>query len=56
MAVVTSEKQRKEEKNSMEVLVSRSSIQSDRFFSHTDEPQKLGTVAIVLYSYSYFSP
>jgi len=54
-AVVTSEKQRKEEKNGIEVSVSRFPIQSDRFFSYTGEPWKLGTVMIVLYFYSYFS-
>jgi len=56
MAVVTSEKQRKEEENGMEVSVSRFPIQSNRSFSYTGEPWKLGTVMIVLYFYSYFSP
>jgi len=56
MAVVTSEKQRKEKENGMEVSVSRSPIQSDRFFPYAGKPWKLGTVMIVLYFYSYFSP
>ena len=55
MAVVTSEKQRKEE-NGAEVSVSRSPIQSDRSFPHAGEPRKLGIVAIAQYSYSHFSP
>jgi len=56
MAVVTSGKQRKEEENGIEVSVSRSPIQSDRFFPYAGEPWKLGTVAIALYFYSHFSP
>jgi len=56
MAVVTNEKQRKEEENGTEVSVSRSPNQSDRSFPHAGKPRKLGTVAIALYSYGQFSP
>jgi len=56
MAVVTSEKQRKEEENDMEVLVFRFFIQLDKSFSYAGKPQKLSTIVIVLYFYSHFSP
>ena len=56
MAVVTSEKQRKEEENDMEVLVFRFFIQLDKSFPYAGKPQKLSTIVIVLYFYSHFSP